>query len=89
AGRHRHCARDQTSGARHQDLRGSGGYVSVSSQADTEEADLARERTELETQPEAELDELTQIYVKSGLTHDLARQVAVQLTANNVLDAHL
>ncbi|MBY5422958.1 VIT family protein [Rhizobium johnstonii] len=65
-----------------------GEYVSVSSQADTEEADLARERTELETQPEAELDELTQIYVKRGLTHDLARQVAVQLTANNVLDAH-
>ncbi|MBX4960783.1 VIT1/CCC1 family predicted Fe2+/Mn2+ transporter [Rhizobium binae] len=66
-----------------------GEYVSVSSQADTEEADLARERTELETQPEAELNELTQIYVKRGLTHDLARQVAVQLTANNVLDAHL
>ncbi|MGO8078697.1 VIT1/CCC1 transporter family protein [Rhizobium leguminosarum] len=66
-----------------------GEYVSVSSQADTEEADLARERTEPETQPEAELDELTQIYVKRGLTHDLARQVAVQLTANNVLDAHL
>ncbi|MBY5312199.1 VIT family protein [Rhizobium leguminosarum] len=66
-----------------------GEYVSVSSQADTEEADLARERTELETQPEAELDELTQVYVKRGLTHDLARQVAVQLTANNVLDAHL
>lgn len=65
-----------------------GEYVSVSSQADTEEADLARERTELETQPEAELGELTQIYVKRGLTHDLARQVAVQLTANNVLDAH-
>ncbi|MBY5338799.1 VIT family protein [Rhizobium leguminosarum bv. viciae] len=65
-----------------------GEYVSVSSQADTEEADLARERTELETQPEVELDELTQIYVKRGLTHDLARQVAVQLTANNVLDAH-
>ncbi|NEK34129.1 VIT1/CCC1 transporter family protein [Rhizobium leguminosarum] len=65
-----------------------GEYVSVSSQADTEEADLARERTELETQPEAELDELTQVYVKRGLTH-LARQVAVQLTANNVLDAHL
>lgn len=65
-----------------------GEYVSVSSQADTEEADLARERTELETQPDAELDELTQIYVKRGLSHDLARQVAVQLTANNVLDAH-
>lgn len=65
-----------------------GEYVSVSSQADTEEADLARERRELETQPEAELDELTQIYVKRGLTPALARQVAVQLMAGNALDAH-
>jgi VIT1/CCC1 family predicted Fe2+/Mn2+ transporter len=65
-----------------------GEYVSVSSQADTENADLARERRELETQPEAELEELTQIYVKRGLTPDLARQVAVQLTAGNALDAH-
>ncbi len=65
-----------------------GEYVSVSSQADTEAADLARERLELQTQPEAELDELTHIYVGRGLSYDLARQVAVQLTANNVLDAH-
>lgn len=65
-----------------------GEYVSVSSQSDTEEADLARERAELATQPDAELDELTEIYVKRGLAHDLARQVAVQLTANNALDAH-
>ena len=65
-----------------------GEYVSVSSQADTENADLARERRELETQPEAELEELTQIYVKRGWTPDLARQVAVQLTAGNALDAH-
>ncbi|WP_416066617.1 VIT family protein [Rhizobium sp. ZK1] len=65
-----------------------GEYVSVSTQADTEKADLARERVELQTQPEAELDELTQIYVARGLTHDLARQVAVQLSANNVVDAH-
>lgn len=65
-----------------------GEYVSVSSQADTEEADMARERRELETQPEAELDELTQIYVKRGLTQELARQVAVQLTSGNALDAH-
>lgn len=65
-----------------------GEYVSVSSQADTESADLARERAELETQPEAELEELTQIYVARGLDHQLAHQVAVQLTANNALDAH-
>jgi VIT1/CCC1 family predicted Fe2+/Mn2+ transporter len=65
-----------------------GEYVSVSSQADTESADLARERGELETQPEAELDELTRIYVKRGLGADLARQVAIQLTASNALDAH-
>lgn len=66
-----------------------GEYVSVSSQADTEQADLARERKELETLPAAELDELKQIYVKRGLTPDLAGQVAAQLTANNALDAHL
>lgn len=65
-----------------------GEYVSVSSQADTEEADLARERKELETLPEAELEELAQIYVNRGLTADLARQVALQLTAGNALDAH-
>lgn len=65
-----------------------GEYVSVSSQADTESADLARERGELESQPEAELEELTQIYVKRGLDGQLARQIAVQLTANNALDAH-
>lgn len=65
-----------------------GEYVSVSSQADTEAADLARERHELETQPEAELEELTQIYIKRGLTPVFARQVAVQLTAGNALDAH-
>lgn len=65
-----------------------GEYVSVSSQADTENADLARERAELATQPEAELDELTQIYVKRGLGPDLARQVAEQLTAHNALETH-
>ncbi len=65
-----------------------GEYVSVSSQSDTENADLAREREELETQPEHELDELTGIYVKRGLTQDLAKQVAVQLTAHDALGAH-
>ena len=65
-----------------------GECVSVSSKADTEQADLARERIELQTTPEAELEELTQLYVKRGLTHELAGQVAVQLTANDALDAH-
>ncbi len=65
-----------------------GEYVSVSSQADTEKADLARERHELETQPEAEEDELTGIYVRRGLDPDLARAVAQQLTAKGALAAH-
>jgi len=65
-----------------------GEYVSVSSQADTEEADLALERRELATQPKAEEEELTAIYVRRGLDHDLARTVARQLTANDALAAH-
>jgi VIT1/CCC1 family predicted Fe2+/Mn2+ transporter len=65
-----------------------GEYVSVSSQADTEAADLAREREELTTQPEHELEELTGIYIKRGLTHALAKQVAVELTAKDALAAH-
>jgi VIT1/CCC1 family predicted Fe2+/Mn2+ transporter len=65
-----------------------GEYVSVSSQADTERADLAVERTELATQPEAELDELTEIYVGRGLDTDLARTVARQLMAKDALKAH-
>ncbi|WP_297511181.1 VIT family protein [uncultured Caulobacter sp.] len=65
-----------------------GEYVSVASQADSESADLARERLELETQPEAELEEMTAIYVARGLTPDLARQVAVQLNAGDALAAH-
>lgn len=65
-----------------------GEYVSVSSQADTESADLERERTELATEPESELNELTGIYVQRGLDPALARQVAVQLTANDALAAH-
>lgn len=66
-----------------------GEYVSVSSQADTESADLARERQELATQPEAELAELTGIYVARGLDGSLARQVAEQLTAHDALAAHV
>ena len=65
-----------------------GEFVSVSSQADTERADLALERTELATQPQAEEDELTEIYVKRGLDQDLARTVARRLMAKDALAAH-
>ena len=65
-----------------------GEYVSVSSQADTEEADLARERSELAENIEAEREELAQIYVKRGLTAELARQVALQLMDKDALEAH-
>jgi VIT1/CCC1 family predicted Fe2+/Mn2+ transporter len=65
-----------------------GEYVSVSSQSDSEHADLARERTELTENPEFELDELAEIYVKRGLDRDLARQVARQLMAKDALSAH-
>ncbi len=65
-----------------------GEYVSVSSQADTEAADLTRERTELATMPEFELNELTAIYVQRGLEPVLARQVAEQLMAKDALAAH-
>ena len=65
-----------------------GEYVSVSSQADTERADLERERRELATMPAAELDELTGIYVERGLEPALARQVAGQLMAHDALTAH-
>jgi len=65
-----------------------GEYVSVSSQADTEQADLALERKELATQPRAEEDELTGIYVKRGLEPDMARVVARQLMAKDALGAH-
>ncbi len=65
-----------------------GEYVSVSSQADTERADLLRERAELQAQPEHEHRELAAIYEKRGLTPELARQVARQLMAHDALDAH-
>jgi VIT1/CCC1 family predicted Fe2+/Mn2+ transporter len=65
-----------------------GEYVSVSSQADTERADLDREKRELATQPQAEEDELTTIYVRRGLDAALARQVARQLMAKDALAAH-
>jgi VIT1/CCC1 family predicted Fe2+/Mn2+ transporter len=65
-----------------------GEYVSVSSQSDTEQADLARERSELSENAPAELEELTGIYVKRGLDRDLAVQVARQLMAKDALAAH-
>jgi VIT1/CCC1 family predicted Fe2+/Mn2+ transporter len=65
-----------------------GEYVSVSSQADTEGADLDRERAELAAGGPAELAELTAIYVQRGLTPGLARQVAEQFTAHDALAAH-
>jgi VIT1/CCC1 family predicted Fe2+/Mn2+ transporter len=65
-----------------------GEYVSVSSQADTERADLARERHELATAPDLERAELAGIYVARGLTPELAGQVADQLTAHDALAAH-
>ena len=65
-----------------------GEYVSVSSQADTEEADLARERGELATAPEAERQELAGLYVARGVSPELALQVADQLTAHDGLGAH-
>ena len=66
-----------------------GEYVSVSSQADTEEADKARERRELAEQPELELEELANIYIGRGLDPALARQVAEQMTAKDAFAAHI
>ncbi len=65
-----------------------GEYVSVSSQADTEQADLTRERLELERQPDLEREELAQLYVKRGVDIDLARRVAEQLMRKDALEAH-
>lgn len=65
-----------------------GEYVSVSSQADTEKADLSREREELRANPRFERDELAAIYVKRGLEPALAKQVAEQLMAHDALAAH-
>jgi VIT1/CCC1 family predicted Fe2+/Mn2+ transporter len=65
-----------------------GEYVSVSSQSDTEQADLARERKELSENAGLELDELAEIYVKRGVDAALARQVAEQLMTSDALMAH-
>lgn len=65
-----------------------GEYVSVSSQEDTEKADLLREKKELETLPEVELRELAKIYENRGVTKETALQVATELTAHDALGAH-
>lgn len=65
-----------------------GEYVSVSSQADTEKADLAREKAELVEQPDFERRELAAIYIERGLAPQLALEVADQLMASNALGAH-
>jgi vacuolar iron transporter family protein len=65
-----------------------GEYVSVSSQADTERADINRERRELAAEPQAEEDELATIYIHRGLDADLARTVARRLMARDALGAH-
>jgi len=65
-----------------------GEYVSVSSQADTENADLARERVELATMPHEEHSELAGLYVARGVSPELAAQVAAQLMAHDALGAH-
>ncbi|MFO1004668.1 MAG: VIT family protein [Planctomycetaceae bacterium] len=65
-----------------------GEYVSVSSQSDTEKADLDRERNELATNTEFELDELTAVYVGRGVESTLARQVASQMMAHDALGIH-
>jgi vacuolar iron transporter family protein len=66
-----------------------GEYVSVSSQSDTEKADMARERAELATDPEAEHQELVQIYIGRGLTATTAEQVATELAAKDLLGTHM
>src|SRR4029077_373891 len=65
-----------------------GEYVSVSSQSDTERADLARERQELKQDPASEMEELARIYVRRGLELPLAREVARQLMTKDALAAH-
>jgi vacuolar iron transporter family protein len=65
-----------------------GEYVSVSSQSDTEQADLARERSELASQPAFEREELARIYIKRGVNPELAHEVADQLMAKDALGAH-
>ena len=63
-------------------------YSKLRAELDQQAGELARERVQLETAPEAELDELTELYVSRGLSRGLARQVAVELTAHDALAAH-
>ena len=63
-------------------------YSKLGAERDQQEAELTSERVQLETAPDAELDELTQVYVSRGLSRDLARQVATELTAHDALAAH-
>ena len=63
-------------------------YSKLRAEHDRQAAQLAAERTQLETMPDAELDELTRLYVSRGLSPDLARRVAVELTAHDALAAH-
>ena len=65
-----------------------GEYVSVSSQTDVESADLEREKSELKCNPKEELEELANVYERRGLDKELAKQVAIQLTDKNALEAH-
>lgn len=66
-----------------------GEYVSVSSQADTEKSDYEREKAELKNFPQAELEELQNIYIKRGLSNELALEVAKELTMRDALGAHV
>jgi len=63
-------------------------YSKLRAELDQQAGELARERAQIETAPEAELDELTELYVSRGLSRGLARQVAVELTAHDALAAH-
>ena len=65
-----------------------GEYISVSSQRDSQAAELAGERAQLQTDPEGELDQLTRLVQKQGIDADLARRVAAQLTEKDALTAH-
>jgi len=65
-----------------------GEYISVSSQSDIETADLKREKKELDTMPEIELEELSGLYEQRGLSKELSMKVARELTAHNALEAH-
>ena len=66
-----------------------GEYVSVSSQRDSERAQLAKEKRELRETPDEELEELTELYEEKGLSRATARQVAVELTEHDALSAHV